>query len=311
MAHQSSAGPVLATNSAGSADAVPRLSAPTGDSPTGDADAAATRVGTGTPTVGRTRPNWRSVTIPTEHGGWGLTLEPGLLGVLLAPGLTSLWLALAAMVAFTARTPLKIVAVDLRRNRVLERTRLAAMIGLAELAVLAVLVTAALNTAAQAFWWPLLVAAPLIALQASYEVRSRGRRLAPELAGATGICAVAAMAVVADGGSTALALGAWLVLAGRAISSVTWVRGQIVRIHGRTPDQRVLVGTDALALAAGVTAWLLEPSLALGALALPVVIAVQRLSALGTPVRPAIQGMLQMFMGFSVVGLVALGVALG
>lgn len=259
---------------------------------------------------GRARPGWRSVTIPTEHGGWGLTLEPGLLGLLVAPSMTSLWLALAAMVAFTARTPLKIVAIDLRRNRVLQRTRLAAAIGLAELAVLAVLVTAAINTASHPFWWPLVVAAPLVALEGAYEIRSRGRRLAPELAGAIGICAVAAMAVVADGGSTALAAGIWLILAGRAVTSVPWVRGQIARIHGHSPDHRMLALGDTVTVGFGVVAVLLEPALLPGALALPVVIAIQRSTAMGEPVRPAVQGIIQMFMGFGVVAATAIGVAL-
>ncbi|MCZ7631594.1 MAG: YwiC-like family protein [Microthrixaceae bacterium] len=255
------------------------------------------------------RPGWRSVTVPTEHGGWGLTLEPGLLGLLVAPGMTSLWLALAAMVAFTARTPLKIVAVDLRRNRVLPRTRLAGMIGLAELAVLAAFVTAAVNTASHPFWWPLMVAAPLVALEAVYEVRSKGRRLAPELAGAIGVCSVAAMAVLADGASATLAVGLWLILAARALTSVSWVRGQITRIHGRSPDQLMLAATDVVTVAMGLTAVLLEQSLLLGALALPVVIAIQRTTAIGDPVRPAVQGMIQMFMGLAVVAATAIGVA--
>lgn len=256
------------------------------------------------------RARWRAVTIPTEHGGWGLTLEPGLLGLLVAPSMAALWLALAAMVAFTARTPLKIVAVDLRRNRVLDRTRLAGMIGLAELAVLAVLATAAVNAAAHPFWWPLLLAAPLVALEAAYEIRSRGRRLVPELAGATGVCAVAAMAVAADGGSTALALGVWLILAGRAVTSVPWVRGQIMRIHDRSPDQRALAMTDATAVVFGIAAAALDPALVPGAVAIAGVIAVQRLTARGEPVRPALQGIMQMLLGFTVVVATALGAAM-
>lgn len=237
-------------------------------------------------------------------------MEPGLLGLLVAPSMAALWLALAAMVAFTARTPLKIAAIDLRRNRVLERTRLAGMIGLAELAVLAALVTAAVNAASHPFWWPLVVAAPLVALEGAYEIRSKGRRLVPELAGATGVCAVAAMAVVADGGSTALAVGVWLILAGRAVTSVPWVRGQITRIHGHSPDHRMLAVGDVVTVGFGFVAVLLEPSLLPGALALLVVIAIQRSTAMGDPVRPAVQGVIQMFMGFGVVAATAIGVAL-
>ncbi len=225
--------------------------------------------------------------------------------------MTSLWLALAATVAFTARTPLKIVAVDLKRSRILDRTRLAALFAVCELAVLAILVTLAVDAAPHPFWWPILIAAPLVALQGAYEVRSRSRRLAPELAGSVGVCSVAAMAVVADGGSAALALGVWLILAARATTSVPWVRGQIARLHGHPPDHRALIGSDSVALACAVGAALLDPALIAGALTLPVVIAIQRLSATGKPVRPAVQGIVQMFMGIGVVATTALGVILG
>ena len=50
--------------------------------------------------------------LPAEHGGWGLTLEPGLLGLLMAPSAAGVCVALAALVAFLARTPLKVVVVD-------------------------------------------------------------------------------------------------------------------------------------------------------------------------------------------------------
>lgn len=45
------------------------------------------------------RPSLRSVAIPAEHGGWGLTLEPGILGVLVAPDLAGVLLGLAALLA--------------------------------------------------------------------------------------------------------------------------------------------------------------------------------------------------------------------
>lgn len=94
-----------------------------------------------TPVDGLTaqRSTFRSVALPAEHGGWGLTLEPGLLGLLVAPGLAGLCIAAGAMVAFLVRTPLKIVAVDHRRGRSLERTRLARRVAAVELIVLAAL----------------------------------------------------------------------------------------------------------------------------------------------------------------------------
>ena len=182
------------------------------------------------------RSSWRSVALPAEHGGWGLTLEPGLLGLLIAPSAAGLCVALAAMVAFLARTPLKIVAVDRRRGRILERTRLAQRVAAGELAVLALLAAGAVILAAPRFWVPALVALPFLAVEAWFEVRSRGRRLVPELAGAVGVCSVAAMVVLADGQSGRLAAGVWLVLAARVATSIPHVRAQIARLH-RRPSQ--------------------------------------------------------------------------
>ena len=125
----------------------------------------------------------RSVALPTEHGGWGLTLEPGLLGLLIAPSAAGACLAAAALVAFVARTPLKVVLVDRRRARSLARTRLAARVAAAELIILAALVAGALVLAEPWFWLPAIVAAPLILVESWFDVRSRSRRLVPELAG--------------------------------------------------------------------------------------------------------------------------------
>ena len=168
----------------------------------------------------RPRSTFWSVALPKEHGGWGLTLEPGVLGLLIAPGAAGVCLAAAAMVAFTARTPVKIVLVDRHRDRWLERTNIAARVAIGELIVLAALVVAAVVLANGRFWMPALVAAPLILAELWFEMRSRGRRLVPELAGAIGVCSVAAMIVLADGRSARLAVGVWLVLAARVATSI-------------------------------------------------------------------------------------------
>ena len=48
------------------------------------------------------RPMLRSVALPTEHGGWGLTLEPVLLGLLVAPSVAGLAIGGAAFLVFVA-----------------------------------------------------------------------------------------------------------------------------------------------------------------------------------------------------------------
>jgi hypothetical protein len=83
----------------------------------------------------------RTVALPHEHGGWGLTLEPVLLGLLVAPSVAGGALGAAAVLAFLVRTPLKVVGVDWWRHRHLPRTRLAARVAALELAAMAALVS--------------------------------------------------------------------------------------------------------------------------------------------------------------------------
>lgn len=252
----------------------------------------------------------RSVALPAEHGGWGLTLEPGLLGLLLAPSPAGLCVAAGAMVAFLVRTPLKIVAVDRRRGRTLGRTRLATKVAAVELVVLAALAGGALVLAESWFWVPGVVALPLLVIEGWFEVRSRGRRLVPELAGAIGVCSVAAMVVLADGGAAGLAAGAWLVLAARVATSIPHVRSQIARIHHRPSQARAALAGDLAAIGLVALAVLLDRDLWAGGLAVLIVIAIQRAAATRPVPRPVILGLRQMAMGFGVVLVTAAGVAL-
>ena len=100
--------------------------------------------GTGSPAVTSASANprapWKAVALPAEHGGWGLTLEPCLLGVLVAPSLAGAALAAATFLAFLVRTPLKLAVVDRRRGRRLGtrqhlRQQLVAELGVAKKSV--------------------------------------------------------------------------------------------------------------------------------------------------------------------------------
>ncbi len=257
-----------------------------------------------------TRSPLRSVALPAEHGGWGLTLEPGVLGLAIAPGPAGLCIAAAAMVAFLVRTPLKIVAVDRRRGRTLERTRLARRVAAVELVVLAALAGGAVALAEPWFWVPGVVALPLLAIEGWFEVRSRGRRLVPELAGALGVCSVAAMIVLADGGGALLAVGAWLILAARVATSIPHVRAQIARLHQRPSQARAAAAGDAAAIGLAALAVGLDRDLWAGGLAVLAVIVVQRVATTRPVPRPVTLGLRQMAMGFGVVLATAAGVAL-
>jgi hypothetical protein len=248
-----------------------------------------------------------AVAVPTEHGGWSLTLEPAVLGLLVAPSAAGWALGAAALVAFVARTPVKLALVDRWRRRRLPRTRLAERVAGVELAVVVVLLGLAIATAHAAFWAPLAIAAPLVAVELWYDVRSRSRRLVPELAGTIGIGAVAAAIILAGGGEVAAATGAWCVVAARSVAAIPFVRLQLRRAksggEAGVADAAWQVGAGAVAgvgLAAGVV-----PVAGVAAIA---VLAVFHIVAARQPVpRVPIIGAQQVVLGLGVVVATALG----
>ena len=106
--------------------------------------------------------SWLDVAIPREHGGWGLTIEPVLLGLLVAWSWEGLLVGLAAFGAFLLRTPAKLAAVDARRGQWRVRSALAARIAVVELIVIVVLIVVATIAAGWRWWIPVAIAAPLV-----------------------------------------------------------------------------------------------------------------------------------------------------
>jgi len=252
----------------------------------------------------------RSVALPIEHGGWGLTLEPAVLGVLLAPSLAGVLLGTAALLAFLSRTPLRFL---LRRSRAPktaagERVRLARRVAVLELVAMGVALLGALTLAQDASWmWPLVIAGPMFAMALWFDLRSASRQLMPEIVGSLAVAAVAPMATLAGGGAVTLAVGAWLILGARVVSSIPHVRAQVQRVHGRqAPPGPALTG-DLAAVAMAAAAVLLAPAVVLGGLAVIGLVVIQRMT-LARPPRPAkIVGVRQMALGFMVVAATAIG----
>jgi hypothetical protein len=263
----------------------------------------------GPATAASPRSAWRAVAVPNEHGGWGLTAEPVLLGLLLAPSVAGACLGLAAFAAFLVRTPIRIVLVDRHRGRSLARTRLAATIAAVELALILLLLGVAVLAAGAAFWWPAVIAAPLVGLELSYDMRSRSRRLVPELAGAIGVSAVAAMIVLAGGGSDAIAAGAWLILAARATSAIPHVRQQIAALHRRATSTIALVATDAAALVLAGIAVACTRAYLVGAASIAALVVAQWTVA-GRAAAPKVIGIRQSLLGLFIVVAAAAGVHL-
>jgi hypothetical protein len=265
----------------------------------------------GRPETADVRSPLRAVALPTEHGGWGLTLEPVLLGLLVASSWAGALLGVIAFTAFLARTPLKLALVDRFRHRRLERTRLAERVAVAELVV----ITGALAGVIAAgpgprWWWPVVIALPLVGIELWFDMRSRSRRLVPELAGSVGIAAIAASIVLADGRSLRLAGAVWLVLAGRSIASIPFVRTQIFRVRRGLESRQEATAGHAVGVLAAAVAAVLEPTVVLGTVAVVAAVALHT-AWLRRPVPPVkTVGFQQMAIGLAVTIATAVGVAL-
>ena len=250
----------------------------------------------------------RSVALPSEHGGWSLTLEPVVLGLLVDPSWAGILIGVATLLAFLTRTPLKIALVDRHRRRTLDRTRIAGRVAALEGAVLvAVAALAAVLAEDVSFLWPLLIAAPLVAIELWYDIRSRSRRFIPELAGTVGVASVAAAIVLAAGSPDRLAAGLWCVAAARAIAAVAFVRVQLRRATAQPHTLWLSDGFQLLAVAAVGIGWQLDAIstagvIAVAALALVHAVLVRR----PVPAVP-ILGAQQVVLGLAVVLAAGLG----
>ncbi|MEN8115195.1 MAG: YwiC-like family protein [Actinomycetota bacterium] len=257
------------------------------------------------------RPRIRSIALPTEHGGWGFTLEPILLGLLVAPSGTAWELSAVALGVFLARRPVKLVSTDLVRRRWYPRTTVALVFSLLYGALGLAGLVGALFTTEGPFWIPMVVAAPLAMFALRADAHSKNRGLVAELSGSIAMGSTVASIAVGSGWEFAPAFGLWLVLAARSVAAIVLVRGQVRRLHDRPAGasrvyavQVASVAVVAVAAALGAIPWL-----GVVAVGLVGVVAVVSLN------RPAIEarviGWTQMGLGLAVVLVTALGVRLG
>ena len=263
------------------------------------------------PTARAHRVRVRSIAFPTEHGGWGFTLEPNLLGLLVAPSAAGWALSAAAIGIFLARRPVKLVSTDLVRKRWLPRSRIALLFALLYGGMALAGTIGAFYTAEGPFWIPVLVAIPfaLVALRA--DAQSKNRALIPELSGSIAMGATVSAIALGGGWDLGPAFGLWLVLAARDVAAIVLVRGQIRRVKGRPTGASVIyavqvacVGVIAVAALGGIVPWL-------AVVATAVVGLVSVVSLNRPPVEARVIGWTQMGVGLMVVVVTAAGVRLG
>ena len=201
-------------------------------------------------------PSLRAVALPTEHGGWGLLLEPLLLGLLVAPSGPGAAVAVAALGAFLWRHPARLVASDWSRAASYPRTRVALAVaaGYAAVALAAGLV--ALGTARGALVALIAAAAPFAVVYLAHDLRLRSRSVVAELSGAVALSAGAAAVALAAGWPVSRAFGLWLLVAGRAVGSVVDVRCRLRRQRGMpSPVWPVWLAEAAFVVAAGAASY--------------------------------------------------------
>jgi hypothetical protein len=248
----------------------------------------------------------RRVAVPGEHGGWSLTLEPAILGILVAPSGAGLALIGASLTAFLIRTPLKFSIGDRLRRRNLPRTRLADRVATAYGLIMLTLLVSAHATAPRGFWTPILAALPLFAIELAYDARGRSRRLAPELLGTIGIGSMGAAIVLAGSGGYDAALAVWAVAAARAIATVPFVRVQLRRAKQQDHDIHAGDAAQVAAVALAVAAMSVTGLPAAGAAVIAVLALVHIVGArLRVPPVPVI-GAQQVVLGLTVVLVVGL-----
>lgn len=264
-----------------------------------------------TTTGAPSRPNpvgWRSIALPAEHGGWGFTLEPIILGLLVASSAAAWEISVAALAIFLARRPVKLVSTDLVRRRWLPRSSraLAVSLGYGTLAVAGA--SGALVTAEASFWQPIAFAMPLAGFALYADAHGRNHTLSAELIGSAAMGATVTAITLAGGWDPLPAYGLWFVLIARNVTTIALVRGQIRRVHnkpvGATTIYSVQVGTlVAVTVAAGLEAIPWTSVAAIGGIGLLAVVSLNR-----PPVRARVVGWTQIATGLGVVFLTALGI---
>lgn len=180
--------------------------------------------------------NLRSVALPAEHGGWGFLLEPIVLGLILAPTSLGILLAFAALGMFLVHQPVKIAIKDYRKGRRTLRTqwaeRFAAMYG--GLALVSFFFV--FYVADPKFLTPLLIAIPLALVQIYFDMQNRSRHVIAETSGTIAIAAIAPILLLLGDWDMDKSLLVWLVLLGRNIPSILYVRVRLRLERAKEPS---------------------------------------------------------------------------
>jgi hypothetical protein len=261
----------------------------------------------------RPQVNLRSVALPAEHGGWGFLIEPVLLGLLVASSLAGVCLGMAVFGGFLVRQPLKIALLDRRRQKRYARTtyaeRFVLLYGSSALAGL----IAAVLLADTRILLPLIAALPAFLAQIVYDARSDSRALLPELAGPLALGAVASSIALAGGWTVTAASMLWVIIAGRAVPSVLYVRARL-RLEKSKPANpwwAIITSAGSVIVLGLLALGGFVPWLTVVAMLILLVRAARGLSSYRRPIPARVIGFQEMAFGLITIILAAAGYAWG
>jgi hypothetical protein len=173
------------------------------------------------------------IILPAEHGSWSLLFEPLTVGLAVAYSTAAPWVVLMMVGTFMLRQPLKIRVIA-HKNVQTARTAEKFLVLFALIAGVGFVGTA-LTSSPWAFF-PFAVAAPLAVQQFILDISTRGRSLVAELAGAVAISSSVAVGSLGGGLGFPNAMALWVILVGRFIPSILYVRNKLAFEKGRVHD---------------------------------------------------------------------------
>jgi hypothetical protein len=251
----------------------------------------------------------KSIALPVEHGGWGFLFEPILLGLLVSPSVAGAWIALTAVAAFLLKRPLRLFLMGKGPLSGMTRRRAAMYVSIGYGLIVAGGLWFAISLTGIHVVLPLAVLSPLVVVYLWFDSGKPSRKLAPELAGPTGLAGVAPAIALCAGATQPYAWALWVILLARTIPSILYVRARLRLDRGSDTNRAPVIGWHLgfLVVVGTLVAEGLAPRLALMGLLILLVRAAHGLSSRRGMVRVTRIGFMEIAYGLIYVFVTTLG----
>ncbi len=191
----------------------------------------------------------KSVALPVEHGSWGFLFEPLVAGIAVAPSLASIWIATLVVGAFLMRHPLKVILAGGKAKIGSPQTKLALKFLVIFAAVFCIGVIGSVFYARPESFVPFALVLPLAAYQIYCDATRSSRQLLAELIGSVAISSSIAVIALAAFWETPKAYTLWLIMIGRLIPSILYVRNRLKLEKGKVYSRIIPITAHIVAFA--------------------------------------------------------------